>query len=159
MFPSGVARPKMLCIMASLVQVDSYSGMARLVLLVTVHLVLCFLPCLPARDARHHGWYGPGGLVCWVFDVVPRAVLPLLSQAPDARHHDWHGPQDSWRFTGALLGQGFLHACCCAASGVLVQTVLYTVWRFRSCSLSRSSTLPVDTQCQFPMVLTFQLIL
>ena len=30
MFPSGVARPKMLCIMAGLVQMDSYSGMARL---------------------------------------------------------------------------------------------------------------------------------
>ena len=24
-----------------------------------------FLPCRQARDARHHGWYGPGGLVCW----------------------------------------------------------------------------------------------
>ena len=65
MFPSGVARPKMLCIMAGMVQMDSCSGMARLVLLVTVHLVLCFLPCLQARDARHHGRYGPGGLFCW----------------------------------------------------------------------------------------------
>ena len=58
MFPSDVARPKMLCITAGLVQMDSYIGMARLVLLVTVHLVLCFLPCLQARDARHHGRYG-----------------------------------------------------------------------------------------------------
>ena len=30
--------------MADMVQMDSCSGMARLVLLVTVHLVLCFLP-------------------------------------------------------------------------------------------------------------------
>ena len=30
-----------------------------------------------------------------VFDVVPRAVLLLVSQAPDARHHGRLGPQDS----------------------------------------------------------------
>ena len=60
------------------------------------------------------------------FDVVPRAVLLLVSQAPDARHHGRHGPQDSVRFTGAVLGQGFLYARCCATC-VLVQTVFYTV--------------------------------
>ena len=49
MFPSGVARPKMLDIMAGLVQMDSYIGIARLVLLVTLHLPLCFLHCLQAR--------------------------------------------------------------------------------------------------------------
>ena len=38
MFPSGVVRPKMLRIMAGLVQKDSCSGMARLVLLVILHL-------------------------------------------------------------------------------------------------------------------------
>ena len=31
-----------------------------------------------------------------------------------------------WRFTGAVLGQGFLHARC-SAMCVLVQTVFYTV--------------------------------
>ena len=31
-----------------------------------------------------------------------------------------------WRFTGAVLEQGFLHARCCATC-VLVQTVFYTV--------------------------------
>ena len=31
-----------------------------------------------------------------------------------------------WRFTGAVLGQGFLHARCCATC-VLVQTVFYIV--------------------------------
>ena len=61
-----------------------------------------------------------------------------------------------WRFTGAVLGQGFLHARCCATCGVMVQTVQYTVWRFRSCSSSRSSTLPFDAQWQFPMVLFVQ---
>ena len=35
-------------------------------------------------------------------------------------------------------------ARCCATCGVMVQTVQYTVWRFRSCSSSRSSTLPFD---------------
>ena len=47
-----------------------------------------------------------------------------------------------WRFTGAVLGQGLLHARWCAMSGVMVQTVQQTVWRFhRCCSSSRSSTL------------------
>ena len=58
-----VRQPLKLCIMAGMVQKDSCSGMARLVLLVTVHLVLCFLLCLQARDARHHGRYGPEGFV------------------------------------------------------------------------------------------------
>ena len=49
MFPSGVARPKLLRILAGMDQKDSCSG----------HLVLCFLLCLQARDARHHGWHGP----------------------------------------------------------------------------------------------------
>ena len=65
MFPSGVVWPTMLRIMAGMVQKDSCSGMARLVLLMTVHFVLCFLPSLQALDARHHGRYGPVGLVCW----------------------------------------------------------------------------------------------
>ena len=120
MFLSGVVRPTMLRIMAGMVQKDSCSGMARLVLLMTVHFVLCFLPSLQARDARHHGRYGPVGLVCW------------------------------------FLVKVFLHARCCATCGVLVQTVQYT-WRFRSCSSSRSSTLPVDTQRQIPMVLAVQM--
>ena len=64
--------------------------------------------------------------------------------------------KDSWSLTGAVLGQGFLHARFCATCGVMVQTVQYTVWRFRSCSSSWSSTLPVGTQMQIPMVLTVQ---
>ena len=60
-----------------------------------------------------------------------------------------------WRFTGAVLGQGLLHARWCAMSGVMVQTVQKTVWRFhRCCSSSRSSTLPFVAQWQFPMVQT-----
>ena len=35
------------------------SSCARLVFLAILHLTLCFLPCLQARDARHHGRYGP----------------------------------------------------------------------------------------------------
>ena len=59
MIPSGVVWPKMLRIMAGMHQEDGYSGMARLVLLLTVHLVLCFLPSLQAQDARLHGRHGP----------------------------------------------------------------------------------------------------
>ena len=158
MFPSGVVRPKMLRIMAGMVQKDSCSGMARLVsrlvLLMTVHFVLCFVPSLQARDARHHGRYGPVGLVCWFFTMSLALCSLLCLQAQDARLHGRHGPQDSWSFTGAVLGQGFLHARCCATCGVLVQTVQY--WRFRCCSSSRSLTLPVDTQRQIPMVLAVQ---
>ena len=40
------------------------SSCARLVFLAILHLALCFLPCLQARDARHHVRYGPGGHVC-----------------------------------------------------------------------------------------------
>ena len=90
------------------------------------------------------------------FFTMLLALCSLLClQAQDARLHGRHGPQDSWSFTGAVLGQGFLHARCCATCGVLVQTVQY--WRFRSCSSSRSSTLPVDTQRQIPMVLAVQM--
>ena len=41
------------------------------------------------------------------FDVVPRAVLLLVSQAPDARHHGRLGPQDSVEVHRCNLGQGF----------------------------------------------------
>ena len=97
-----VRRPMKLCIMAGMVQKDSCSGMARLVLLVTVHLVLCFLPCLQARDARHHGRYGSEGfvrhvqgLVCWVLTMSLALCSSWLSQAQDVRHDGRHGPQDS----------------------------------------------------------------
>ena len=95
MFLSGVVRPTMLRIMAGMVQKDSCSGMARLVLLMTVHFVLCFLPSLQARDARHHGRYGPVGLVCWFFTMSLAVCSSWLSQAQDARLHGRHGPQDS----------------------------------------------------------------
>ena len=143
---------------------DSYIGIARLVLLVTVHLVLCFFPCLQARDARHHGWYGPGGLVDWFLTLslalcsscCLRPEMPVIMAGMDHK---------SVRFTGAVLGQGFLHARCCATS-VLVQTVLYTVWRFRSCSSSRSSIsccgteayshgLAVQQTIEFPQLLRY----
>ena len=128
----------------------------------TVHLALCFLPCLQARDARHHGRYGPEGisrhvqgLVCSYLTMSLALCSSWLSQAQDARLHGRHGPQDSLELTGAFLGQGFLHARCCATCGVLVQTVQY--WRFRSCSSSRLSSLPVVTQRQIPMVLAVQM--
>ena len=127
----------MFCITTGLVQMDSYIGIAGLVLLVTMHLVLCFFPCRKARDARHHGKYDQKlGLL--VLDVVPRAVLLVLSQAPNARHHGRHGPQDSvkvhrysssTRFSPSLL----LSYVCLGPDSVLHS------WRFRSCSSSRSS--------------------
>ena len=91
----------------------------------------------------------------WFLTMLLALCSLLCLQAQDARLHGRHGPQDSWSLAGAVLGQGFLHTRCCATCGVLVQTVQY--WRFRSCSSSRSSALPVDTQRQIPMVLAAQM--
>ena len=99
---------------------------------------------------------GMARLVLLLIALLALCSLPLLClQAQDARLHGWHGPQDSWSLTGAVLGQGFLYTLCCAACGVLVQTVQY--WRFRSCSSSWSSSLPVVLQRQIPMVLAVQM--
>ena len=53
-FPSVDDRPQMLDIMAGMEQKNSY-------VLLFLLLALCFLPCLEARDARHHGRFGPEG--------------------------------------------------------------------------------------------------
>ena len=63
-----------------------------------------------------------------------------------------------WRFTGAVLGQGFLHARCCATS-VLVQTVLHTVWRFRTCFSSRSSFSCCGTEAYSMQTIVFSQLL
>ena len=124
MFPSGVVWPKMLRIMAGVVQKDGYSGMARLVLLMTVHLVLCFLPSLQARASRHHGQYGPEGLVCWFLTLSLalcfRPKMPVFMAGMDHR--------TVWSSQVHFLDK-VLHARCFATCGVLVQTVHY--WRFR----------------------------
>ena len=117
MFPTGVARPKMLRILAGMDQKDRCSGifkagfpgyntplavlcgMARLVLLVTVHLALCFLPCLRARDARRHDRYGPEGISRHVQGLVCSYLtmsLALCSSWLSPRHRGRHGPQYSY---------------------------------------------------------------
>ena len=115
----------MFCITTGLVQMDSYIGIARLVLLVTLHLVLCFSPCRQARDARHHGWYGPGGLVCW-FWRCPSRGAPLGVSGPRCPS-SW--PAWTTGQCGAsqvqFLNKVFLYACYCVTC-VLVQTVFYT---------------------------------
>ena len=61
------------------------------------------------------------------FDVVPRAVLLLVSQAPDARHHGRLGTTGQCEGSQVqFLDKVFLHSRCCATC-VLVQTVFYTV--------------------------------
>ena len=74
------------------------------------------------------------------FDVVPRAVLLLISQVPDARHHGRLGPQDSVEFHRCSSWTKFF------SFPVVVLRVswsrqCFTQWRFRSCSSSRSSLL------------------
>ena len=62
-----------------------------------------------------------------------RSKMPVIMAGMDHR--------TVWRFTGAVLGQGLLHARWCAMSGVMVQTVQKSVWRFHRCSSSsRTST-------------------
>ena len=139
--------------------------------------------CLQARDALHHGRYGPEGQLFGESLAVACTMLVLLvflhlalyssccSQAHDASHHGRYGPEGqlfgeslavactmlpsrcvpffvfrpkmpvfmAGMDTGAVLGQGFLHARCCVTCCATVQTVQYTVWRFRSYSSSRSS--------------------
>ena len=138
MFPSGVVRPKMPRIMASLVQKDSCSGMASLVLLVILHLALYPSRCSQAHDASHHGWYGTEGQLfgeslAVVCILLPSRCVPFFVFRP--KMPVFMAGMD----TGAFLGQGFLHARCCATCCATVQTVQYTVWRFRSYSSSRSS--------------------
>ena len=138
MFPSCVARPKMLCIMAGLVQMDSYSGMARLVLLVTLHLPLCFLPCLQARDARHHGRYGPEGMLRFAVQKTADVRSRSSSQVVDF----------------LLRCRGLFPWSCCSADHrvspvapvhVVDVPVLQVVQlpRFRSCSSSTVVDFPV----------------
>ena len=153
MIPSGVVWPKMLRIMAGMVQKDSCSGMARLVLLMTVHFVLCFLPSLQARDARHHGRYGPEGLVFWFFSMLLALCSLLCLKAQDARLHGRHGPQDSLELTVHFLDKVLYMP-------VVVLRVGY--WS-RQCSIGGSAVavhqgrFPVDTQRQLPMVLAVQM--
>ena len=155
----------MFCITAGLVQMDSYIGIARLVLLVTMHLVLCFFPCLQARDARHHGWYGPGVLVCWFLALslalcsscCLRPQMPVIMAGMDHR--------TVWRFKSAVLERGF-------SMPVVVLRVSWSrqcftqFGRFRSCSSSRSSIsccgseayshgLAVQQTIEFPQLLRY----
>ena len=84
MFPSGVVWPKMLRIKAGMVQKDSCSGMAWLVLLLTVHLVLCFLPSfrpvmlgiMASMDQKAS---------CWFLALLLALCSLLCLQAQDAR--------------------------------------------------------------------------
>ena len=109
------------------------------------------------------------------FDVVPRAVLLLVSQAPDARHHGRRGPQDSvevhrcssWtRFSpcpllcyecrgpdSALHSLAFpalavLHGrrfSCCGTEAYSMQTIVFPQLLRYMCSTS-----PVMQAVQFP---------
>ena len=153
MIPSGVVWPKMLRIMAGMVQKDSCSGMARLVLLMTVHFVLCFLPSLQARDARHHGRYGPEGLVFWFFRCSSRCVpfsvlrpkMPVFMAGMDHRTV-WSSQCISWpRFCTCPLLCYVLYFGPDSAVLAVPQLQFIKV------------VFPVDTQRQLPMVLAVQM--
>ena len=125
-----VVRPRMLCIMA---------GMD------------------PKNTFRRAFWYFYVGLLgscdrfsscspcCWFYRwryisrCAPLGCLrPKMSVIMAGMDH-----RTVWRFTGAVLGEGLLHARWCAMSGVMVQTVQKIVWRFHRCSpSSRSSSSP-----------------
>ena len=152
------------------VQLRRHWWHAWLVLLVTLHLALCFLPCLQARVARHHGRYGPEGfyrhvqgLVCWYLTCPSRCAplgclrpkMPVIMAGMD------HGTV-MWRFTGAGLSQGLLHARWCAMSGVMVQTdstvavstsLLCRIGKFLGCRRGEDSRVP---QCSCSRVQTWR---
>ena len=92
---------------------------------VAMHFVLCFFPVVrPEMLGIMAGMDHEAGFAG--FDVFPlarcfswclRPQMPVIMAGLDHR--------TVWSFTGAVPGQGFLHARCCATS-VFVQTVLYT---------------------------------
>ena len=134
---TGVVRPRMFCITTGLVQMDCYIGIAGLVLLVTMHLVRFFsLSSGPSCSASWLVWTRRLGLLVLTLSLAQCSSWCLRPQMPVFLAGLDHRTVS--RFTSAVLGQGFLLARCCATS-VLGQTVLYTVWRLRSCSSSRSS--------------------
>ena len=59
-FPCGVAKPNMLCILAGMDQKDCFDMVQGWFCWYFTPRAV-FLPCLQARDARHHGLYGPEG--------------------------------------------------------------------------------------------------
>ena len=65
-----------------------------LVLLVTIHLVLCSLVCRQAALVVNNGscMLRAGFAV----DETARAVFPSLASGPDARHHGRYEPEDSF---------------------------------------------------------------
>ena len=80
------------------------------------------------------------------FDVVPRAVLLLVSQAPDARHHGRLGPQDSVEVHRCSSWTGFspcpLLCYVCLFYTVAfpqLQFITVVVVAFTLCSLSLSA--------------------
>ena len=129
---------------------------------VTVYLVLCFLPCLQARDAWHHGQYGPGGffrhvqgLVCWYLSMSPRAVLLLVVSGPRC-------PSSWLAWTTGQFGASqvqfldkvfYMPVVChvwCHGPDSAVHCLAVPEVQF----ITRRSTLPFDAQWQFPMVQT-----
>ena len=96
-----------------------------LVLLVILHLALCFLPCCQAQDAcrrsrrqvrimagmNQKDSYTVGGF-CWYCTL--RCVPFLLSSGPGCSHHGRYGPEGGLR---RAVHQGRLHSCRYAGQG------------------------------------------
>ena len=142
------------------------SSCARLVFLAILHLALCFLLCLQARDARHHGRYGAEGffrhvqgLDCWYLTMSLALCSSWLSQAHDACHYGQHGPQDSYVE---------VHRCSSWTRSFTCPLVCYE-WRHGPDSAENCLAIPqvqliitvVDiffvTQRQFSLIQTIQL--
>ena len=144
MFPSGVARPRMLCIMAGMHHKVSYAlfmavACARLFLLVTLHLALCFFPC---RAASRPVWITSWCCACCVQQQVPwvskcrklRFFLRCCSSPTRSLHHCHdaeavsHGPDClvDHRDSPLALRHGDRCPCCgtcsCCCSARAVRT-------------------------------------
>ena len=129
-----------------------------------MHLALCFLPCLQARDARHHGRYGPGGLfrhvqglVCWYLTMSLALCSSCVSQAQDARHHGRHGPQDSYVEVHRCSSWTRLSCPLCATTYALVQLLTVEVPQVQL--IIKVIYIPVATQSLILTALTVQQII
>ena len=100
--------------LGSTADTSSCVRLRRLVLLLTLHLALCFFLSSGPRCAASWQWHVQGWY-CWYFTL--HAVFPFVVTGPDALHHGRYGPD--------VLGHGRSHARCVQRHMPMVQTAEY----------------------------------
>ena len=109
MFPSGVAKPRMLASWLACTRRTDAVACTQPVLMVTLHFMLCSLPwsASPGCSSSWPVWtrrtvFFSLAVACarWVLLVTMHLALFSRpgSQAQDARHHGLFGPKDLWQW-------------------------------------------------------------